>query len=145
MVKPAGVQAYALLCAVLLLGIVTGAGATYAYLQKPAEIAATPDNPKVRRERIEALSRELDLSDAQRTKIEGILEASREERSKRMRAMHETCGESVREHKKRVDGEIRAELSPEQQKRFDVLAEEQDRKFFPKPDPSAKPEASGKP
>jgi Spy/CpxP family protein refolding chaperone len=139
MVKPAGMQVYALLCAVLLLGSVIGAGATYAYLRRPAEITATQDSPRVRREKIDALSKELDLNDAQRAKVEGILEASQQERMRRMRVMHETCGEPVREHKKRVDGEIRAVLTPEQQKRFDVLAEKQDRKYFPKSDASAAP------
>jgi Spy/CpxP family protein refolding chaperone len=36
-----------------------------------------------------------------------------------MRAVFAACGEPVREHKRRVDEEIRAALTPEQQRRFD--------------------------
>ena len=132
MVTPRGFQVYAIMAGVLLLGIVIGGGATFAYMRPQAAIAVAPDSPRVRRERVAALARELDLTDAQRAKIEGILEASRDERSKRMRAMYETCGEPVREHKRRIDAEIRAALTPEQQVRFDALADEQGKKFFPR-------------
>lgn len=131
MVTPRSLHAYALMAGVLALGSVIGGGATFAYMRAQAGVAAGQDSPRVRRERVAALARELDLTEAQRSKIEAILEASREERSKRTRAMYEACGEPVREHKRRIDAEIRATLSPEQQGRFDALAEEQAKKYFP--------------
>lgn len=132
MVRLKSVQVYAIMVAVLVLGAVIGGGATFAYMRSQVEVAAGQDSPRVRHERVAAMARKLDLTEAQRSKIEGILEASREERSARMRVMHETCGEPVREHKRRVDAEIRAVLTPEQQVRFDALAEEQGKKFFPR-------------
>ncbi len=50
-----------------------------------------------------------------------------------MRAMYASCGEPVRENKRRVDADIRKALSPDQQTRFDALAEEQEKKYFPRP------------
>ena len=70
----------------------------------------------------------------QRAKVEGILDASSGERERRTRTMFETCSEPVREHKRRFDEEIRAALRPEQQRRFDAIAEEQSRRFFPRRD-----------
>ncbi len=124
--KRTSLQAYAALIAVLLLGAVIGSGATFAYLRDPARGAPGQDSGRARR--LEALTRELGLSPEQRSTIEGILEASSEEREKRMRAMFAACGEPVREHKRRVDQEIRAALTPEQQGRFDEIAEEQSRR-----------------
>jgi hypothetical protein len=125
-------QAYAALIGVLLLGVVIGSGATFAYLRDPGRNALAQDSGRARR--LEALTRELTLSPEQRTRVEGILEASSGEREKRMRAMFEACGEPVREHKRRVDSEIRATLTPEQQRRFDAIAEEQSRRYFPRRD-----------
>jgi len=42
-----------------------------------------------------------------------------------MRTAMETCGKPLAEHKKKVDDEIRALLTPEQQQRFDQLLERQ--------------------
>jgi hypothetical protein len=131
-------KAYGVLVAVLLSGVVIGAGGSYVALRRP-ESAGVDRETSRHRERIEALGRELGLSGEQRAKIETILTSSRDERAKRMRAMYETCGEPVREHKKRIDDEIRANLSPAQQKRFDELAEEQEKRFFPKKEGETQP------
>lgn len=124
-------QAYALLCGVLALGAVIGSGGTYAYLHNHASASGAREGDR-ERARLDALARELDLTSEQRTRVEGILHANQDERARRMRAMFETCGEPVREHKKRVDADIRAALTPAQQKRFDELADEQEKKFFPR-------------
>lgn len=123
-------QAYALLGAVLVLGIVSGSGATYAYVRYQTGLAAAPNPGRMRRERMAAFTRELDLSAEQQAKVEAIFQANNDERDRRTRAMFEACGEPVREHKRRVDAEIRAVLRPEQQARFDELAQEQERRFF---------------
>jgi hypothetical protein len=122
-----------LLLAVLLLGGVIGAGATYAYLRRQEGVAAGSEEAR-RRERLDAMTRELDLSGDQRTKIDAVLKASADERSRRFRAMVETCGEPFRQYKRQVDGEIRATLTPAQQQRFDELAAEQEKRFFPQRD-----------
>jgi Spy/CpxP family protein refolding chaperone len=138
MVKRRSLQIYALLFGVLVLGSVIGGGGTYAYLRNQAGPGADRDGGR-ERARLDALTRELDLTAEQRTRVEGILQASQDERSKRMRAMFEACGEPVREHKRRVDAEIRAALTPAQKARFDELADEQERRFFPKRDAASKP------
>lgn len=130
--KRSNLKAYAAVIAVLLLGAVIGSGATFAIVRDPARAASAHETGRARR--LEALTRELGLSPEQRAKVEKILEASSEERENRMRAMFAACGEPVREHKRRVDEEIRAALTPEQQRRFDEIAEEQSRRFFPRRD-----------
>jgi Spy/CpxP family protein refolding chaperone len=67
--------------------------------------------------RVEAMARRLDLSTEQRTKIEKILDAHEQER----RALMERCAPDHRTLKDKVDGEIRAVLEPEQQKKFDEM------------------------
>ena len=124
-------KAYGMLFAVLVAGVVIGGAGTYVIVRRPESAGVDRESAR-QHEKIEALSRELSLSSEQRAKVESILQASRDERGKRVRAMYETCGEPVREHKKRVDADIRAALDPAQQRRFDALAEEQEKRFFPK-------------
>ncbi|UQA63109.1 hypothetical protein [Polyangium aurulentum] len=138
MVKRRSLQAYVLLFGVLVLGTVIGGGGTYAYMRNQAGAGVDRDGGR-ERARLDALTRELDLTGEQRTRVEGILQANQDERAKRMRAMFETCGEPVREHKRRVDADIRAALTPAQQKRFDELADEQEKRFFPRRDAGSGP------
>jgi Spy/CpxP family protein refolding chaperone len=71
--------------------------------------------------RMEAMSRKLDLTRDQQEKIQRIFESHEDER----RQMFERCAPDHRALKAKVDTEVRAILTPEQQKKFDEL--DQDR------------------
>jgi len=70
--------------------------------------------------RLEAMARKLDLDAQQRDKIQRIFEAHEDER----RQTFERCAPEHRALKSKVDAEIRAILTPEQQKKFDELDQE---------------------
>jgi Spy/CpxP family protein refolding chaperone len=125
LVKQAVLKGYAVLAGVFVLGAVAGGGAAYAYVQKQyAEILANDDRRfDDRRQR--ALVRELDLTAEQRDQIHAINERYRSERREVMQSMMEKCGEPLAEQKKKMDAEIRAVLTGDQQKRFDELLEKQ--------------------
>lgn len=71
-----------------------------------------------------ALSRELDLSEAQKSELEKLLEANRE----KAHSFWEEARRSYAELRKRFRAEIRALLTPEQQERFDDWLAREDAK-----------------
>ena len=70
--------------------------------------------------RMEAMARKLDLDAAQREKVQRIFEAHEDER----RQVFDRCAPEHRALKSKIDAEIRALLTPEQQKKFDELDQE---------------------
>jgi Spy/CpxP family protein refolding chaperone len=129
MVSQLRLKALAVLVGVFLLGAATGVGVTLAYSEhKLAQLG--PDGSRRNERRLDALTRVLDLTPAQREAIGAILRRQEPEARTRMRESMEQCGQSLRDHKLKVDAEIRALLTPEQQQRFDQLAAEQAEKFF---------------
>ncbi len=88
--------------------------------------------------RLEAMSRELDLSADQKEKIRKIFEAHEEER----RAAFERCAPDQRALMDKVEGEIRAVLTPEQQKKHEAMLAEMGkrRRGGPPPPPPPPPE-----
>jgi Spy/CpxP family protein refolding chaperone len=124
-------KAILILVGVFLFGAGTGAGFTWAHAERRIARLDEP-GPSGRGERhMRGLMRVLDLSPEQEVRVRGIFERAAPERERRMReVMLGQCGHSLREHKAQVDREIRAELTPEQQKRFDELAAEQEKRFF---------------
>lgn len=113
--------AYGVLAGVFLLGAVAGGSASYAYARAETRNLFTGDRRAFEDLRVSALERELDLDAAQAAKIRGIFERHRDERERVGRQMFETCGEPVRALRQRIDGEIKAILSPEQAARFEAL------------------------
>jgi len=88
------------------------------------------------------MSRELDLTAEQREKIKKIFEAHEEER----RALAERCAPEQRQLIDKVDGEIRAVLTPEQREKHDRMMRDRRRRHggppppFPPPPPPPPPE-----
>jgi Spy/CpxP family protein refolding chaperone len=130
MVSQLRLKALAVLAGVFLLGAATGVGVTLAYSEQKLAQLAAPDGSRRSERRLDALTRVLDLTPAQREAVGAILKRQEPEARARMRESMEQCGQSLRDHKLKVDAEVRALLTPEQQKRFDQLAAEQAEKFF---------------
>lgn len=120
-------KAYALVASVFLLGALAGGGAAYAFAQKECRDLAF-DRGAFERRRMRALSEELDLTDAQRDRIQDILRANRAERRRLTREAFERCGTPLRSHREKLHDEIRGVLAPEQRKRYQTLVEEHRRR-----------------
>ena len=118
------------LLGVFALGAVAGGAGVWAWTkQKYVDEATAGPGRRFERRHFRALARELDLRDEQRARIEEIMRQRRPEREKLMKEMAEKCAGPMKEHKAKVDEEIRAVLDPAQQKRFDELLEKQSKRF----------------
>jgi Spy/CpxP family protein refolding chaperone len=126
-------KAYGVLAGVFLLGGVAGGATVWALSQREVRAFVAGEPSAREHRRLNALSRELDLTDQQRDKIGAILAKHREERDAAMRETFERCGDRIKAHHEKLNGEIRAELTPEQQKRYDELVREHDRMPFGPP------------
>ena len=89
--------------------------------------------------RVEAMSRELELSDEQRGKLLGIFQKHADEHKRLLRKEIETCGGPLKEHRERVDAEIRALLTPEQRAKFETLRAERRRRLLGTSEPTPEP------
>lgn len=89
---------------------------------------------------VELLARRLDLSSAERDRVQGVVDAHEGER----RALQERCAPEQRELKRKVDAEVRATLDPAHQPAFDDLMRDLDRRFpdGPPPPPFPPPPAA---
>lgn len=118
-------RAYLALGAVFLLGSATGAGAMYAHSRRAQGMFHMRSHSE---RRVAQLSHELSLSAEQSAKVTAIYDRHRDERGKLMRETMDRCGEPLRKLRASNDAEIRELLSPEQQKRFDELNRNRDRR-----------------
>lgn len=75
--------------------------------------------------RLERMSRELDLKDAQKTEVRKILEASHA----KMKALHNEAFPKFKAIHESTKAEIRSLLEPQQQSRFDRMAEKFEKKM----------------
>lgn len=116
-------KAYAVLFAVFVFGGIVGSGTTWALSQR--EMRRGFEN-----RRLDALSRELDLTSEQRDRIREIFERHRSQRDQAMREMVDRCGEKLKAERERLRTEIHAVLTPEQRKRYDELVSEHGRSPF---------------
>lgn len=132
-------QAVGILLAVFVLGTVTGGAAISAWHGKQRrDVARNGFGPRGERP-IFAMARRLELSAEQRQKIEAILEQHAPQRRTIMQEMMAKCGQSMHEEKSRLDREIRAVLTPEQQRQFDELSVRQREHLLGQPGPGARP------
>lgn len=123
-------RGYAILLGTFLLGGLGGAGIGYAVSQRSLSALVAEDRSEARDlRRLEAFTRELDLSEGQQDQVRGIVERHRPERDRHARRMFEECGQPLHRVKEAMDAEIRALLTPEQQPRFDAMRERR-AKFF---------------
>jgi hypothetical protein len=120
-VTRARIKAYGLVAGVFLFGAVAGGSVSYAYARAETRVLFTGDRGAFEQFRLRALERELDLDAAQARKIRGIFEQHRAERERLGKQMFESCGDPVRTLRARIDGEIRAVLTPEQATRYDAI------------------------
>jgi len=125
-------RAVAILIGVFLLGAVAGLGGGVAYVRHEARGFSSEPGARMERARLWALSRALDLTDAQRDRIQVILERHRKEREEVWRKVMTDCGEPLEKSKAALDAEIRAVLTPEQLPKFYALATEQREHFYPR-------------
>jgi len=127
--RPKG-KAILVLSAVFLLGAVAGAGTVFALHMKEQSTDEARDWSRHAEMRLDALSRALDLSDAQRAQVGALLDEQAPERRAELERIMADCGEPLREHKARLDAAIRKLLTPAQQEKFDQLAKRQEERIF---------------
>ncbi len=129
MVSPK-LKVYAMVAGIFVLGAGAGGAAGYAVASKRVAELVGDDRPDAfNARRFEALSSELDLTREQRRQVRAIMERHRAENRDMTRTMFEQCGGDLQGLRVRVDSEIRAVLSPPQQKRFGELMEQRGRRF----------------
>ncbi|HET9929891.1 MAG TPA: hypothetical protein VFQ35_04355 [Polyangiaceae bacterium] len=120
MVIPTRLRVYGAFAAVFLLGAAAGASAAHAYVTR--SLLGAEDAGELRdRRRLEALRRELGLDREQSDHIWTILSRRRPGHRALVRAAFERCGNELRDEREKLDTEIRKELKPSQQQRFDEL------------------------
>lgn len=118
-------QAVGILFAVFTLGGVAGGAAMAAWHGKQRrELASVGFGPRGDRP-ILALVRRLELTREQRRSVEALLDQHGPKHRIIMQDMMSKCGHAMQVEKANLDGEIRAILTPEQQRRFDELSARQ--------------------
>ncbi len=128
-------QAVGILLAVFVLGTVTGGAAMAAFYGKQRrDVARLGFGPRGERPLL-AMARRLDLSREQRESIETLFEKHGPQHRAIMQDMMAKCGEGMQKEKAQLDGEIRAILTPEQQKHFDELSSRQRERLLGSPGP----------
>lgn len=129
MVSPK-LKVYAMVTGIFVLGAGAGGAAGYGVASKRVAELVGDDRPDAfNARRLEALSSELDLTREQRRQVRVIMERHRDQNRKLTRVMFEKCGDELQDLRTRVDAEIRALLSAEQQQRFGELMEKRGRRF----------------
>lgn len=118
-------KGYLVLGAVFVLGAAAGGAGAHAFdARRHAAVLGEGGRRVFEMRRMHALSRKLDLDGAQEQKIGAIFEAEHAEMRTLSRDMMDKCGQPLRDHKAKIEAQIRAVLRPDQQKRFDELVEE---------------------
>lgn len=118
------IHAYLLVALAFVLGAASGGALTYGFVkQEQIELLEDEGQALVETRRVRALVRKLDLDDEQREKVLAIFRNAREARKGIDDDVLVRCGERIREHRAKIDDEIRAVLRPDQRERFDRLVE----------------------
>ncbi len=117
-------KGYLVLAVVFVLGAAAGGGAMFAYSDQRHAALLREDGKEFESRRLHALSRKLDLDADQESRIRTILQTDRDDSRQLSRAMLQRCGQPLRDHKTKVDADIRAVLRPDQQARYDKLVAE---------------------
>lgn len=124
MVKFRPIHAYLLVALAFVLGAASGGALTYGFVkQEQIELLEDEGQGLVETRRVRALVRKLDLDDEQREKVMAIFRNAHATRKAIDDDVMARCGERLREHRAKIDGEIRAVLRPDQRERFDRLLE----------------------
>jgi len=133
MVKFRAIHAYLLVGVAFVLGAASGGALTYGFV-KHEQIELLEDDGRRLFEvhRVRALDRMLDLDDEQREKVRAIFRAAHDARKDIEDDVLVRCGQRLREHRAKIDDEIRAILRPDQRERFDRLLEKRHDRMRPK-------------
>jgi Spy/CpxP family protein refolding chaperone len=121
---------YLILVAAFVVGVACGGGAAFAYVAEKHAAMLRDDARGPETRRLRGLVRKLDLDADQEQRIRAILTKNREVVRELGRDMMERCGGGLREHRARVDADIRAVLRPDQQRRYDELREERHERMW---------------
>lgn len=121
---------YGMVLGIFVLGAGAGGASGYAVANRHLAAVLREDRPGMGdARRMEALSSQLDLTREQRREVRQIMERHRDENRRLTRVMYEKCGDDLQGLRARVDGEIRAVLTPEQARRFGELMEKRGNRF----------------
>lgn len=121
---------YGIVLGIFVLGAVSGGAAGFAVANKRLAAVLGSDRPGLGdARRFEAIAKELDLTREQRHRVRDIMEGHRDENRRLTEEMFEKCGGDLQGLRTRVDGEIRAVLSPAQAQRFSELMDKRGRRF----------------
>ena len=126
---------YLVLLGVFVLGAVAGGASVFAVLQRRNAARLLDDREDERR--LVALTRHLDLDASQRERIAAVLNDARHETRVIAHQTDLKCGHPLLDLREKVDAQLRAELRPDQQSRFDdLLAARRRREAAPAPLPA---------
>jgi hypothetical protein len=131
------VKAYLALAAAFVLGGICSAAGYHVLVQRDYARLFGGDREAFEARRIEAMTRELDLSREQNVGIKQIFRRHAVERQRLMQAAMSQCGAPMAKHRERIDAEVRALLRPEQRPRFEAMRAEQARRMLGLPAASA--------
>src|SRR5690606_28150611 len=93
-------RGYAIVLGTFVLGGLCGGGVGYALSQRSLSALVSEERSEARdARRLEAFTRELDLSNDQRERVRRIVERRRPERDRLMRRMFEECGQAMQRDK----------------------------------------------
>lgn len=125
MVKSSAWVASLLFLLAFALGAASGGAVTYGFAkQEQLELLDEDDGRRlVEHRRVRALTRKLDLDDEQKRKVGDIFREARESRRVVDREIMMQCGDRIREHRAKIDDEIRKVLRPEQLALYDEMVE----------------------
>jgi Spy/CpxP family protein refolding chaperone len=130
MVISSKLKIYGMVLGIFVLGAGAGGAAGYAVASKHVAEVLGDDRPEAHeKRRFEALAKELDLTREQRKQVRGIMDRHRDANRQATKAVFEKCGDQLQALRERVDGEIRAVLDEQQQKRFGELMEKRGKRF----------------
>jgi len=124
---------------IFALGVLAGGAGSRALLQRRYAALFKDRAAVFEHRRLGALSRRLDLDDAQEDKVRVIMSKFGEKRRELTRDIMDRCGAPLREHKAQLDAEIRTVLRPEQQTRYDKLLKDSERRHPAPPEGALEP------
>lgn len=110
-------KSYGVVALVFALGGITGAGTTFALVRRSHALLERHRPGQDVEARVRMLSRRLGLSDDQRSRIVAILDQADQERHEKFGP----CSDKLAEHRRKIDADIRAVLTPDQSARYQEL------------------------
>lgn len=115
---------------VFLCGALVGGAVVKVWSERQVieELTVGP-GPRFERHMLRNLVDELGLTETQEDKVRSLIQAHRPRMEQIRSELSQTCAAPMREHKAKLDAEIRAVLTPEQRERFDALMAKQRERF----------------